>query len=249
MIKLFQFPAAFGLSSLSPFCVKAEILLKMAGLKYESVVTGDPRRGPKGKLPAIEDDGVLIGDSEAIRQHLERKYAVDFDAGLDEPARAVAHALLRMLEERTYWVGVYSRWIDKRFWPVTRAAVFGGLPPVIRGAVAGLVRRRIRQALRGQGTGRHTEAEIYAFGRADIAAIAVQLGDRPYVMGGTPSSADATVFAFLAAVAIPPFDTPLKDAMLRHDNLVAYVERLQARYFGREGAAGTGGAAMLHTSP
>ncbi len=247
MIKLIQFPAAFGLPNLSPFCIKVEMLLKMAGLDYETVVTGNPRRGPKGKLPAIEDDGALIGDSEAIRRHLERKYRIDFDAGLDDKARAVAHAFARMLEERTYWVGVYSRWIDARFWPQTRATAFGGLPPVIRSVVATLVRRQVRGALHGQGVGRHAEAEIYAMAQADIDAVAAQLGDRPYFMGAAPSSVDATVFAFTASILVPPMASPAKDAVLRHANLVAYVERLQAHYFGAGRASGTRGAAMLHT--
>jgi glutathione S-transferase len=249
MIKLFQFPGAFGHSSLSPFCVKVEILLKMSGLDYESVVTGNPRRGPKGKLPAIEDEGERIGDSEVIRQHLERKYGLDFDKGLDPMARATAHAFMRLLEERTYWVGVYSRWIDPRFWPVMRAAAFGGLPPLVRSVAAGLVRRQIRRALYLQGIGRHSPDEIYAFGIADIAAVAAQLGERPYVMGYTPSSADATVFGFIAALDVPSFDTPLRAELHRHPNLVGYVARLQARYFGTAAAAGTAGAAMLHTTP
>jgi glutathione S-transferase len=249
MIKLFQFPGAFGLSSLSPFCIKAEMLLKMSGLPYESVVTGNPRRGPKGKLPAIEDEGASIGDSEAIRQHLERKYGLDFDKPLDPMARATAHAFSRMLEERTYWVGVYSRWIDPSFWPVTRAAVFGGLPPLVRSLAALVVRRQIRRALHLQGMGRHSPAEIYAFGVADIDAVAAQLGERPFVMGYAPSSADATVFAFLAAIDVPPFDTPLRVELRRHPNLVAYVERLRTRYFGAGEAAGTAAAAMLHTTP
>src|SRR5208282_4880928 len=103
MIKLFQFAPAFNLPNPSPFCMKAEVLLKMAGVAYASVVVGDPRKGPKGKLPAIEDEGALIGDSELIRRHLEQKYGVDFDKGLEARARAAAHAFARMLEERTYW--------------------------------------------------------------------------------------------------------------------------------------------------
>jgi glutathione S-transferase len=247
MIKLIQFPAAFGLPNLSPFCIKVEMLLKMAGLDYETIVTGNPSRGPKGKLPAIEDDGALIGDSEAIRRHLERKYRIDFDAGLDDKARAIAHAFARMLEERTYWVGVYSRWIDARFWPQMRATAFGSLPPVIRGVAATLVRRQIRRALHGQGVGRHAPAEIYVLGQADIDAVAAQLGEQPYFMGSAPSSVDATVFAFTASILVPSLASPLKEAMQRHANLVAYVERMQARYFGAGQASGTRGSAMLHT--
>lgn len=247
MIKLYQFAPAFGLPNPSPFCVKVEVLLKMAGRDYECINAGNPRRGPKRKLPAIEDDGALIGDSELIRRHLERKYGTDFDAGLDGPERAVAHAFGRMLEERTYWAGVYSRWIDERYWPAARDTLFKDLPPVLRSVLPAFFRRRLRRSLYLQGMGRHTREELYAMGVADIDAIAAYLGDKPYFMGPRPSGADATVFAFIAAVSVPPMATPLKDAVVRHANLLAYVDRLQTQYFGAIQASGTPGAAMLHT--
>ena len=232
MIKLFQFASAFNLPNPSPFCMKAEILLKMAGTAYATVVVGDPRKGPKGKLPAIEDEGALIGDSELIRWHLERKYGIDFDRGLDARARAAAHAFARMLEERTYWVGVYNRWIDPRHWPAVRSAFFDGMPPVIRSLVPLLAQRKVRGYLRAQGIGRHTEDEIYALGVADIRAIAAWLADRPCFMGAEPSAVDATVYPFMAGVIVPPFASPLRTEALEHANLVAYVERMRQRYFG-----------------
>ena len=231
MIKLIQFPPALGVPNPSPFCMKAEILLKMAELPYESEFARDPRKGPKGKLPAIEDDGVLIGDSELIRGHLERNYGVDFDKGLDEEERAVGHAFARMLEERTYWAVVYSRWIDPRNWPRLREAFFGGLPPPVRAVVPHLIQRRVRNSLRVQGVGRHAPNEIYAMGVADIRAVATQLGDKSFFMGPAPTSVDAVVFPLVENVIVPPFDSPIKTAALDRANLVAYAQRMRARYF------------------
>ena len=232
MIKLFQFASAFNVPNPSPFCMKAEVLLRMAGVAYESVVVGDPRKGPKGKLPALEDDDVMIGDSEFIRRHLERKYKVDFDTGLDARMRAVAHAFARMLEERTYWAGVYNRWIDARHWPAVRNAFFGGMPPLVRTIVPVVARRKVRRYLDGQGMGRHKAEEIYALGAADVRAVAAWLGDQPYFMGAEPSGADATVYPFMENTITPPFASPMKDAALASPNLVAYTRRMRERYFG-----------------
>ena len=58
MITLIKYAPAFGLADASPFCLKADLLLKMSGLPYKAEIAGDPRRGPKGKLPAIVDGGV-----------------------------------------------------------------------------------------------------------------------------------------------------------------------------------------------
>lgn len=61
MITLHHFGPAFGLPDPSPFCIKAEILLKLSGLPH-ALRIGDLRRAPKGKLPLIVEDGVTISD-------------------------------------------------------------------------------------------------------------------------------------------------------------------------------------------
>jgi glutathione S-transferase len=235
MITLIRFMPAFGLPDPSPFGMKAEVLLKLSGLPYEVEHATDPRKGPKGKLPAIRDDGVVIGDSEIIRWHLERKYKLDLDQGLDAAARATAHAFARMIEERTYWVIVYSRWMDN--WDVTRAGLFAAMPPVLRSLVPPIARRKVRSYLNAHGIGRHSRDEIYAMAARDIRAMATQLADTPYFMGGAASSADATVYGFLASILDAPVPSPLKDEALRHANLVAYNDRLRARFYGAPAAA------------
>ena len=42
---------------------------------------------------------------------------------------------------------------------------------------------------------------------------------------------DATAFAFLAGLATPWFDGPLRQAVLALPNLTAYVERLMVRFY------------------
>jgi len=231
MIKLIKFRPAFGLPDPSPFCMKAMMLLRMAGLPFEAVEATNPRKGPKGKLPAIEDDGVLIGDSEIIRWHIESKYGIDLDKGMGEPERAVAHAFSRMLEERTYWIVVFSRWMEPASWPLVRDTFFGALPPVVRSIVPALAMRQVRGYLHAQGVGRHGRDEIYRMGLADIGALARQLGDKPYFMGAEPTGSDGTVYPFVAGIIDPPFDSPLKAECLGRKNLVAYNDRLRGRYF------------------
>lgn len=99
-----QFQSGFGVPNPSPFCMKGEILLKMAGVDYATEIMDDSRKAPKGKLPFLIDDGAEIADTAMIQRHLESKYNVDFDAGLTAEQRAVSHAMARMVEERFYWV-------------------------------------------------------------------------------------------------------------------------------------------------
>lgn len=225
-MKLFQYPAAFGLPCPSPFCTKAEVLLKMAGVDYEDIRVNDPRKGPKGKLPAIEMDGELIGDSELIRYAIETRTGFDFDAGLSDQQKAVSHAMARMIEERLYWAIVHARWMNDESFAVIRKSFFNLMPPIVRNIIPIVARRQVKGYLHGQGLGRHTTAEAMAFGVRDIDALATQLGDQPWMMGAEPTYLDATAWTHVANASVPEHDTsPLKQSVLGHENLSAYVAR------------------------
>ena len=85
--------------------------------------------------------------------------------------------------------------------------------------------------MRGQGMGRHSEAEIHAIGCSDVTAVADFLGDRAYMLGDTPSSLDATAYAFLANLLWAPLDTPIRRHAAARPTLEAYCQRMKARYW------------------
>jgi glutathione S-transferase len=87
--------------------MKTQILLKIANLPYRTDNSGF-RAAPKGKIPYIDDDSEIVADSTFIRWHLEKKYGLDFDAGLTLEQRAIAWAFEKMAEEHLYWQ--YSIW-------------------------------------------------------------------------------------------------------------------------------------------
>ena len=231
MITLYQYPPALGIPSGSPFCVKTEILLKMAGVDYNVAKHADPRKAPRGKLPYIVDSGRTIADSEHIRFHLEETYNAKLDEGLTDLQRAQGHALARMIEERLYWGIVYFRWIDDKSWPHVRETFFASVPAIIRPVIAGMVRKQVRGALYGHGLGRHSPSEIERLCAEDLKSIAIQLDYKPYVMGDKPTTADATVGAFLAAILLCELDSPLKRAADSHEVFGPYVERIMSTYF------------------
>ncbi len=231
MIVLYQYPPHFGVPNMSPFCMKLECFLRMQDLEYEVVAVQRAKRAPKGKCPYIIDDGVEMGDSELIMDYLVEKYGRDPERDLSEEQRAVARALQAMLDERLYWVLVYSRWQDPAIWPDIRASLFGGLPAIVRDLVPVLAQRGVRGQLWQQGMGRHREAEIYAFGRADLQALANYLGDKDYLHGAAPSRIDACAMAHTANILIPGLASPLLEEIQRHRNLCDYTWRMMARFF------------------
>jgi glutathione S-transferase len=222
---LHQPPGGWGEPSISPFCMKLECWLHMAGLGFD-VVPADMRRAPKGKIPfVVLPDGTLLGDSQLIIEHLARAHGVELDAHLTDVQLATARVVRRMLEEASYFVGLYGRWIDDEGWPHTRVAM-GKVVPRPFAFLLPLIRRRVRATARAQGTGRHDRAEIYALGRADWDAIET-LFSGPYFFGEKASSLDAALYGFEESLLSHPASLPVKQHLLGKPRLVAHRDRMR----------------------
>jgi glutathione S-transferase len=139
-----------------------------------------------------------------------------------------------LFEESLYWVALHTRWIEESIYLETRKQFFADVPPVMRELIAARVRKQIRRDLVGQGMGRHSRDEIYLIGKADLNAVSRWLGDKPFMMGATPTSLDTIAYAFLANILVPPLESPLKDHGLSLSNLPAYCERMNTRYYKSE---------------
>lgn len=231
MIRLFQFAPVWGIPNLSPFCMKVETCLRMAGLPYE-VVFALPPEGPKGKLPFIEDGDRRIGDSRWIVEYLEETYGARIDGHLTPAERAVSSAMQRLVEDDLFWAFLFVRWGRRDAnWAENRRAIFGRLPPVVRSVVPELARRKILRDLRGQGMTLHSEDEIFRIGRRDLDALSSHLGDGSWFMGSRPTTLDASAFGLLANILWPPIESPLKDHLGTLDNLTAFCERMRDAYY------------------
>lgn len=225
MITLYTFPGRDGLESMSPFCMKVEVYLKLMKIPYKTSA-GNPRRAPKGKFPYIEqDDGPSIADSTAILAHLESMAKEPLDQGMTDEEKARARVLQRTLEEGLYFVVLWTRWVDEQGWAVVKG-VFDEIPAAVRWAVAPLVRRSVTSTTLAQGTGRHTREEIFDMGKTDIDAVATLLGDAPYFLGERMRTIDLIAYSFLANIHRFVVDTPLKEHLRSKKNLVAFIDRV-----------------------
>jgi glutathione S-transferase len=233
MMELYVFGPGFGLPDPSPFCLKGIILMEMSGLPYTRV-RGNLQKAPKGKLPVLHDDGEVIPDTSFIRMHLERNYGIDFDKGLSAEQRGVAWAVEKMLEDHLYWMVVQERWADPANFDRGPRRFFDAVPAPLRPLVIAMVKRQIRRNLHGHGIGRHSEAERLELARRALDALAGILGGKPYLTGPDPCGADATLGAFMIAGLCEIFESPLREALREHPNLVAYAARMRARYFSGE---------------
>jgi len=248
-IKLFQFPRMFGIPNVSPFCCKLETWLRIAGVPYEVVDTPDPRMGPKGKLLFIEDAGVRIADSSLIMDHLVRTRGVDPDARLDATQRAIAFLVQRTLEEHYAFVILYNHFVRPEGWQHMRVR-FDSVPAIVRPLVGSLVRGRMKKMLWMQGVLRHSDEAILDSALRDWGAVLTVMSDGPFFFGDEPTGVDAIVFGALATSVLTPIESPIRDFLRSQPALVAYADRMRARFFPElatapawEGAASAKGSA------
>jgi glutathione S-transferase len=226
MITLYGAGEGFGLPEISPYVTKTEVQLKMAGLAYQKR-QAHPQESPKGQVPFISADGLKVADSTFIRAFLERTYGIDFDEGLSAEQRAHAWAIERMMENHFAWAMVTERWLCPSNFAKGPAHFFDGAPEGVRDMVLAEVRKNVHAV----GIGRHTDLEILALATRSLQAVSAVLGDKPFLFGKRPCGADATVFGMLAGALTPFFDGEIRRRAEGFGNLVAYVDRLMARFY------------------
>ena len=230
MITLYKFGPFFGLPDASPFCFKAEMLLKIAGLEYEND-TKSFTKAPKGKQPFLKDDGEIIADSTFIRMHIEKKYGFDFDAGLSPYEAGVAWSVDKMLEDHLYWVLINDRWVNDENFNNGPRSFFDAAPALVRPIIVKMVRSKVIKGTKAHGMGRHSNEEIHQLAKRAFDALAAILGDNKYFMGDTVCGVDATAYAWLATLSNKHFNTPVIAMIDGHKNLADYRDRMKAQYF------------------
>ena len=110
---LHTLPAAFGQRNPSPFCLKVEMALTRLGLEFTNAASLELNKAPKGKMPWLEDDGVIVADSELILEHIDRKTNGALYGDLTPVEVGKGTAFLRLAEDHLYWMIVASRWLDE----------------------------------------------------------------------------------------------------------------------------------------
>jgi glutathione S-transferase len=229
-VKLFQFPRMFGIPNLSPFCCKLETWLRIARIPYEVVDTPDPRKGPKGKLPFIEDGGVRIADSSRIIDHLVRTRGVDPDAHLDDRQRSIALLVQRTLEEHYAFVLAYTHLLRDEGFRHTRSR-FDSVPAIVRPLVSSMVQGRIRDLLWKQGILRHSDEEIVESALRDWRAVLAVMSGGPFFFGNEATGVDAIVFGTLVITMLTPIESPIRDFLRSQPGCLAYAERMREQFF------------------
>jgi glutathione S-transferase len=224
MLTLYSYPALFGVADNNGYGLKVFAFLRLAGVPFRHEHIFDASQAPRGQLPYIVDGDDTVGDSESILAHVTRKYRLAIDAALT-PAQVTSNLLVTRMLDDLYWVMSYSRWKDERYWPAFRDALLREHPSL---TAEGLGKAQAFNAQRYyfQGIGRYDPDAAMARGLADLAAIADLVPPRGYLHGEKPTGIDAAIYGFIANIYFYDIDTPLKQFVTAHDNIVRHCRAI-----------------------
>ncbi len=224
MITLYQFPPAFGLPvSVSPYCAKVELYLRLTGREYETA-KGNLFKSPNRLVPYVRwPDGTLGADSAEIIARLEKEGpALDegFEGGPLVPEIEVLAAGVH------YFAALYARFGEDEGWAHQKAAVKAIVPRVLAPILCPLIRKsQIKRCTDAGFTGH----EAYERANAGLARISEVLGEGPFLFGDAPRTVDCSVWGSLVQVVSTFSPNPSRDALRADERLVAYVHRLAER--------------------
>lgn len=240
VVYLYQFTRTPLLPSLSPYCLKVETWLRLAGLKYENVDHKLKLRSKKGQLPFVEVNGEEIADSAIIIKELAQRYEKDLDSALTLEQRLISHAMISMLENHLIWV--LLSWRSKnpelmiKGYKVNLQHALGSRLPnaVLNFLFKFQFGRKGAKKVKAQGLGVHKPEEIEEFGKQDLKVLSELLADKPFFFGDEPTTLDCVAFSVLAQVHYISDDVKyaLKEFMQENcPNLVGHVSRIKERCF------------------
>lgn len=240
-----------GVYSASSFCTKLGAFARMAGIPH-TAKRADFQKAPKGKMPYIQHGDNYFGDSELVMRYLSNTYLSSAEgkavlkpnpaapafkpvATLTPEQQAISTLVTRTCDEHLYWGNVYFAWVatdgNEHNWRVTDERVLGFMPKLLRRLLTPMMRKNVSRNLFGHGLGRHSKDDLVYLCVKDIDALAGILGDKPFITGSAPTDGDAALFGVLGSLIDTPREHPLKEAVLKHANLVAYNQRLKGLYF------------------
>jgi len=241
IVYVYQFTRTPVLPSLSPYCLKVETWLRLAGLKYENVDHKNKYKSKKGQLPFVEVNGEEIADSAIIIKELGTRYNQNLDAGLTDEQKIVSHATISMVENHFAWVVKSFTYnnpeaLVKGFKLDMKQTMpkFKSLPAFVLNLCFKQYMKSAAKKVRAHGLGVHKPEEIEEFGHNDLMALSDLLGDKQFFFGDAPTSLDVVTFANLAQVVYMDKEVAysLRDWMAEHcANLVDFCNRMKDRAF------------------
>src|ERR1700687_2757439 len=103
MLTLYSYPELFGVADNNGYGLKVFAFLRLTKVPFRHEHIFDASAAPRGQLPYIVDDGVTLGDSDAIIAHLIEKHHLTIESALT-PSQRDTDLMIRRTLDDLYWV-------------------------------------------------------------------------------------------------------------------------------------------------
>jgi len=188
----------FSLLSLSPFCVKVQLGLKLKQIPYEmkNILLAD-RVNPRSKLPYLVWGDRKLEDSTAILEAIDAEGTGPQLIPTDPKLRAEADLLEDWADESLYWQGVYAKFEDEAHWKLLLSQFRAHFPVMLRPLGPLVARRQTRAKLNAQGLSRRDPSLVRREFSRHLDSLETRLDGRQWLVGDSISIADIAVTAML----------------------------------------------------
>ena len=200
MLTLHQFP-------ISPFCDKIRRILHVKRVPFvvrnvslAQSATTFRKLNSIGKVPCLEDGGVVVADSTDIARYLDEHYPTPRLLPASPRERALCHVLEDWADESLYFYEVRLRFTFARNARRTVAMLTEGEPSIVRAAAPHVLPGLMRRFTNHQGVGRKPEAMVLRDVERHVEAISGWLDGGAFLVGETLTLADISVFAQLSRI-------------------------------------------------
>ena len=188
-------------------------------------------------------DGTLQAESWDILDRLELESDDPLDAGLDAAALASGRALAQAIEVVCYEACLYDRFAHPKGWAVQRLILRSYVEqlapraarPLLSLVIWAVRRKQIERA-------KNTMADVPA-GHARaielVERVAHRLERSAFLCGDQPSTVDCAIWATLVHLGATPVASPSRCALLRQQQVMAWIKRVAERADFTLGTLGT----------
>lgn len=221
--------SAFGIESLSPFCLKAHRALRSRGLVYARRHASHPgahKLSTTGQVPILlVGESEVVTDSTRILARLGLLSNRPFDGEGDRESRAETWLYEELADTALNGFLVASRWADERNWASTEAAYFSDMPKLVRLFVPGKLRRNVLDALVKRDVWRNGPDACWSRFTGVLDRLDGRAPREGFWVGDSITAADVALFGQLRSLmtALTPWQA---ERVREREALHAYVQRV-----------------------
>ncbi|XP_063279098.1 metaxin-3 isoform X3 [Prinia subflava] len=228
----------WGLPSLHPESLTVMAYAKFSGAPLTVNTINNSWRTPKGDLPVLVSEDVVISQPAKILNFLRKqKYNADYDLSAKQGADTLAY--IALLEEKLLPALLHTFWVEaENYCSVTKPWFASRIAFPLRWYLPGkMSREALNRILLTKGgpplySLTEVEAQIYRDAKECLNLLSKRLGTSQFFFGDTPTTLDAFVFGFLAPIYKVCFPrVQLQEHLKQLPNLCRFCDDILTCYF------------------